>query len=142
MEEDGNSVNMCAFVARLTAHGVINSINFPIWDMQDSLESEITNDGRYNRCISGASMWFLCAGQWLFDQIVHVRRSPEEIKEAGACWKTGGLYQGPELGIERWKFWQKGFTVAAESARTTEECRKLARKAANIMHALSENNAW
>lgn len=134
---------MCAFVARLTAYGYGgNCISFPIWDMQDSLETEFTNDGLYSTYVSGAAMWFLCAGQWLFDQIVHVRRSPQEIRRAGKCWDTGELYQGPKLGLERWKFWQKAFTVAAESARTTEECKRLALKAANIMRALSENNAW
>jgi hypothetical protein len=140
-DEKGDGVNMCAFVARLSANGILDGISFAIWDMRDSLEDDHSAE-YYSESISGAAMWILCAGQWLFTEVVHVRRPPAEITAEEQSWRNGLLYTGPILGLERWKFWQKGFTVAAESEHATEECKRLSLKAANLMRAISQNNTW
>ncbi|QGA17132.1 hypothetical protein EYB26_004802 [Talaromyces marneffei] len=142
-DEVAHGVNMAAFAARLSASGIINGISFAIWDMRDNLEEDDESDlEHYSEYISCAAMWILCSGQWFFTEMVYVQRSPADLAEVGPSWRTGSLYKGPILGLERWKFWQKAFIAAAESVHANEECKTLSLKSANIMQALAENVTW
>ncbi|CRG86319.1 hypothetical protein PISL3812_03324 [Talaromyces islandicus] len=139
-----DEVNFCAFVARLSTTEILNyfdGLNYAIWTMRDNLEEE-HNDGEYsNDAISSSAMWIICAGQWLFNELVQFPRNiNDEYYES--AWKVGPLYQGPIIGLERWKFWQKAFTVAAESSNANDECKKNALKAANLMEVIARDCKW
>ena len=94
---------------------------------------------RYSGFITGASMWIIHAGQWLFMEVV---LSPRAMSGSeNGKWGNGALYTGPILGLERWVFWRKAFEDAKEKTSLSEETRGLAQKAANFMNALESLNA-
>ncbi|PWY80791.1 hypothetical protein BO94DRAFT_602115 [Aspergillus sclerotioniger CBS 115572] len=76
--EEQEYVNISAFIARLTAAGLVDAMSWAVWTMKENLEDVVTGN-RYSGCVSAAAMWILCAGQWLFIQIV---QAPEEDDES------------------------------------------------------------
>jgi hypothetical protein len=106
--------------------------------MRDAVEEEIKDDGVFNCFVSAAAMWILCAGQTVFEMVVQLPKRREDGQE----YATGPLFQGPKLGLERWKFWKKSFLVAAERTGADEECERLARRAADLMDSIERNMTW
>jgi hypothetical protein len=131
---------MSSFVARTWAAGIFNGINFAIWVIKDGLEDDYDRGQYYSEFISAAAMWIICSGQLLFDEIVQF---PVEITEYKAkAWNTGPLYTGPIIGLERWRFWQKAFSAAAESVKVDNEGKANALKAANLMDVIARDCMW
>lgn len=130
--------NLNAFLAYLSIYGITNGFNWAIGTLRDNIEEEKTEEC-YSEIISATSMWILCAGQWLFTEIMYPRETSEDDEKA---WRGGPLYTGPILGLERWKFWQKAFAAAAESQHANEECKKLALKAVDLMGAIMKDVMW
>lgn len=137
--EESYYVNTCAFHARLLSSGFIDNLSFAIWTMRENLEDshapELGSDYE-SACISGAAVWILCAGQRLWTEIVHC--PPSATPGADKMWGPGSLYQGPVFGLGRWKFWEKAFAVAAENDKLSEECQKLASRAADLMSVIEQ----
>lgn len=131
---------MSSFVARAWVAGIFNGINFAIWVIQDGLEDDCDKGEYYSELISAAAMWIICSGQLLFDEIVQFPREISEREEK--AWSGGPLYTGPIIGLERWKFWQKSFTAAAESSAIDNEGKVNALKAANLMDAIARDCMW
>jgi hypothetical protein len=70
--------------------------------MPDNLEGKNDTDIEdYSEYISCTTMWILCSGQWFSTETVHVSRRPAEIAEVESSWRTGSLYKGPILALER-----------------------------------------
>jgi Protein of unknown function (DUF3632) len=139
--ENRSFVNMSAFVARLAVAGVTYryALQYVIWGMRDGLETE-HGFRLYRDWIYGATMWIFCAGQWVFERVVQY---PKPIDEwIARAYKVGPLHTGPIFGMERWKFWQKAFEAAAESAPADDECRKNVLKVANLMDAIAQCCKW
>jgi hypothetical protein len=131
---------MSSFVARTWAAGIFNGINFAIWVIRDGLEDDYDRGEYYSEFISAAAMWIICSGQLLFDEIVQF---PVEISEdEKKAWGAGPLYTGSIIGLERWRFWQKAFTAAAESVTVDNEGKANALKAANLMGAIARDCMW
>ncbi|CRG86320.1 hypothetical protein PISL3812_03325 [Talaromyces islandicus] len=133
-------VNMSSFVARTWAAGVVDAINLAVWVLRDGLEDDYDRGEYYSEYISAAAMWILCSGQLLFDEIAQFPRETGESEEK--AWAGGPLYTGPIVGLERWLFWQKAFTAAAESSNTNDEATTNALKAANLMDAIARDCKW
>jgi hypothetical protein len=131
---------MSSFVARTWTAGIFNGTNFAIWVLRDGLEEDYDRGEYYSEYVSAAAMWILCSGQLLFDEILQFPKETGEFEEK--AWKGGPLYHGPIIGLERWKFWQKAFTAAAESSNANHECKTNALKAANLMDAIAKNCTW
>lgn len=129
---------MSSFVARTWTAGIFDGSCFAIWVIRDGLEDDHDRGEYYSEYINAAAMWILCSGQLLFDEVVQFPREDGEEK----VWMGGPLYTGPVIGLERWKFWQKAFTAAAESAATDSESKGNALKAASLMDAIARDCKW
>jgi hypothetical protein len=127
-------------MARLTACWVINGTTYAIWTMKESLEEDVEDD-YYSGCISAAAMWILCAGQTLFVEIVQSPRKIEADEEHNS-FRPGPLFTGPTFGLERWEFWQRAFAAALEKQAASDECKRLARKATDLMGAIAQDMSW
>ncbi|KAB8228020.1 hypothetical protein BDV23DRAFT_189353 [Aspergillus alliaceus] len=137
-DEEGHYVNSLAFFARLCTSGLWNSVHHAVWTMRENLEEGRSED-IYSECICGSAVWILCAGQWLFNQVV---REPIEIDNGDRSLQGGRLYTGPELGMERWNFWQTTFAAAVEGDKANDEAKALARKCVNVMECLARDAMW
>lgn len=110
--------------------------------MRENLEDDDYDEEYYNDSINASAMWIICAGQWLFDQFVQYPRNIDGDEHYESSWRGGSQYKGPLMGLERWKFWQKAFTAAAESSKANDECKTNALKAANLMDVISRDCKW
>jgi hypothetical protein len=110
--------------------------------MRDNLEDDGDKEEYHNDAFSASAMWIICAGQWLFDQLVQFPRNIDDDEYYESAWSGGPSYKGPIIGLERWKFWQKAFTAAAESSMANDECKKNALKAANLMDVIARDCKW
>lgn len=106
-------------------------------NLEDSHAPELGSDYE-SACISGAAMWILCAGQRLWREIVQCPQT--DNPRAEKTWRPGSLYQGPAFGLERWRFWEKAFVVAAENTNISAECQQLASRAADLMNILERTS--
>jgi hypothetical protein len=52
--------------------------------------------------------------------------------------KQGKLYSGPVLGTERWKFWKQALSIAVGKTDISEDSRRLASKAADLMDVMEK----
>lgn len=118
---------------------MFQSPSYAIWTLRANLE-ESHSENAYSGRISGAAVWILYAGQWLFTEIVECPRllTPENKR----FWGVGSLYTGPILGLVRWKFWHKGFAAATENRRASDESRQIAQKAVDLMDAIGLASRW
>ncbi|KZF26977.1 hypothetical protein L228DRAFT_265324 [Xylona heveae TC161] len=133
-------INMQAFIARLVECHFIDNPLWGIWTLRQALESEWIGDEADSCFFSGAAMWILLAGQTLFVQTV---QAPKEIEpDFKNSYNGGPLYTGPALGLERWRFWQKAFDAVSDREGITDECKKLAGKAAELMATLERTMSW
>jgi hypothetical protein len=83
-------------------------------------------------------MWILCEGQTLFVEIVQSPRRIEADEEYKYnSFRPGLLFTGPIFGLERWEFWQKAFAAALEKQAASDECKRLVRKAPDLMGAIA-----
>lgn len=80
--------------------------------MLRSLEEPIHDHEVFDAYTTSAALWIAFAGQDLYTQVVEA--PPHEDK--GIC-RPGELYHGPEVGLERWKFWRQGLATAGENKR-------------------------
>ncbi|KAJ5109438.1 hypothetical protein N7456_006113 [Penicillium angulare] len=140
--EEQQSINEYAFLARLSAAGILGDVKFATTHLKAMLEADVdyeNNDPLYSGRIAEATMWIIYAGQWLFKELV---QSPcaREPSDKGA-FLPGPLYSGSILGITRWLFWKKVLEVARESTRVSDETRRLTTKAVDFMNALEQLNA-
>jgi hypothetical protein len=106
--------------------------------MRDALEEDENDDQIYSCLVRSAALWILFSGQNLFVQIVQV---PMSFNTEGGKTSTraGSLYDGPNFGLERWRFWKKALAVAIERQGSNEECKRLASKAMDLMGAIERN---
>ncbi|KAJ5105186.1 hypothetical protein NUU61_002533 [Penicillium alfredii] len=130
-------VDLSAFLARLTADGVISSPSWAVSTMCETLEENSSeNPENYSERISGATVWFLYPAPCLFRTVVQEPPAEDETDSSFSC---GLFYTGPTLGMERWRFWQKAL-VAVEGSRANAECQQLAPKAADVMEPLVQHS--
>lgn len=129
---------MCAFIARTSSVGItgLTGPNYAIWTMRENLETQCKKEA-YSELVNGAAVWIICAGQWVFNEIVQYPPILDGWFEK--AWSNGPLYAGPIVGIKRWKFWKKGFLAAEQSASANDECKKNARKAYDLMNVIERS---
>lgn len=53
--------------------------------------------------------------------------------------KPGPLFSGPMFGLERWEFWHEAFIAVPDKKGASDECKRLAGKAAHLMVAIRED---
>lgn len=125
-------LNSSGFLARLTQCGFIDDAMFFVWAMRESLEETITHRESRESLVSSAAVWVLLAGQALYTLVVEAP-IPDENK---ALYRTGQLCDGPQFGLERWRFWKESFVTVVATKETGEECRRLAERAAEMMDVI------
>lgn len=161
-ENPSEHVNFQAFAANLDERRIFRTDpTWAIWAMREAfekLQQKEEPDG--DTCVLSAAQWILWYGQSLFKQVLYPCDTPDDLRP----WNPGPLYRGKaELSLHRWHFWKNGFKAVA-SSRTGEEkahgwrdhfkaaasggkekgsysqeCIKVAAKAASIMDSLEEN---
>ena len=93
--------------------------------------------------IMAAAVWILGYGQTLFKLIVYDHL--EEDKTDRGSWWFGDEFAGPPMegrSIERWRYWKSGFEAVEGDPNASDECRKVALKAAKLMEALEESSLF
>jgi hypothetical protein len=92
--------------------------------------------GIQDQKVLAAAQHILWNGQSLFKQVMY----PGDVSSDDMrCWNPGPLYNGePLLSLDRWNFWKGSFKTAAEDSSLGDECRSVARKAANMMDFLGQ----
>ncbi|KAL4779625.1 hypothetical protein BJX76DRAFT_361605 [Aspergillus varians] len=81
---------------------------------------------KISTAITSASLWFLCAGQWLFSELVLYPSYPD-VKHP--------------LGIEQWLYWKQTLNAKAQGGQIDDEARELALKAVDFMNALERSTS-
>lgn len=129
---------MCAFVARTSTAGItsLTGRNYVIWTMRENIETECKAEG-YSNLVNAAAVWIICAGQWIFNEVVQYPPVLDDWFEK-AC-SNGPLYTRPIVGIQRWKFWKKSLQVAEQSVSADDECKRNARKAYDLMDVIERS---
>jgi hypothetical protein len=131
-------INFSAFLARLTECNFLDDATYAIWTIRDALEEGENDDQVYSYLVSSAAVWILFSGQNLFVRIVQVPMSVSTEGELASS-RGGSLFDGHNLGLERWRFWKKAFAVAIERQGSNEECKRLSSKAMDLMGAIERN---
>lgn len=134
-------VNMSAFMARASASHTAAGEIYAVWFLRETLETQLRKDNleSYDCLVSASALWILCAGQFLFEEIV---TCPRPIQPGDQKLLGGPLYTGPWLGMERWKWWQKALAVIAAEEQAGEECLKLVNKAVDFMDAILRDTSF
>ncbi|KAJ5714549.1 uncharacterized protein N7483_011730 [Penicillium malachiteum] len=102
-KEIDSYINMCSFLARLSAAGE-EYFSLAIWNFRQNLEydrSDNTSE-HFGGDLAGCIMWIFYAGQWLFQKVAHCHAVLDSHDEQ--TWECGPLYTGPVLGLARWRF--------------------------------------
>ncbi|KAM7215638.1 hypothetical protein V8F06_008929 [Rhypophila decipiens] len=131
------TLNLGAFFARLSQSGLINMFSYGIRTIRQ-LEHEHTDLRFADTVASLAALWIIFAGQSLYTWVVEAPLVPEPGKE-NALHSTGPLYNGPVYGRERWAFWRDALKAAAERENASDESKKLARNAAEVMDVIERS---
>lgn len=134
--EHDHYINLSAFIARLMTERIIEHPDFILSLMIDAFEndpSRLTPLLR-NAFVRAAAMYIIYAGQTAFSNIVLLPDMDE--LNGDKRMEAGPMYNGPVAGLKRWAFWKKGFEAAVESSDSTDGCKKLAGKAAQLMACL------
>ncbi|KAM7199163.1 hypothetical protein V8F33_004638 [Rhypophila sp. PSN 637] len=137
------SLNMGAFYARLSQNGIFNMDTYGIRTMRRLEETEF-DDGayRYTDCnVSLAALWVILAGQRMYTEVVeaYVPQLKPGGEKRNALHDTGPLYKGPISGKERWAFWRDALKAAAERENGSDESRRLAKNAAEVMDVIERS---
>ncbi|KAI0479322.1 hypothetical protein GGR56DRAFT_634446 [Xylariaceae sp. FL0804] len=137
-------VNFQAFVATAMAVG-INGKNmghsWGVQTMRDAFETrQKMKSWEVESYVMGAAQWILIYGQSLFQHIQCPVSKAEEQQMRDHSWRLGDGYPKPDAveprSVDRWRFWRDCFDSAAQDAGSGEECKKVARKAAELMKAI------
>ena len=148
-------VNFHAFAANVFEHRLfrITDPDWAIWALRDGLEETHDKEnekGVRDAYILAAAQWILWFGQTLYKSLLLASSSSKNsgLKEERA-WRPGPMYSGKAvLSIDRWHFWIDRFIVYGSSSEKpdrsvlgpcSEECQRLARKAAEMMDVLERS---
>ncbi|KAL4874395.1 hypothetical protein BJY04DRAFT_225063 [Aspergillus karnatakaensis] len=148
--------NIVAFQARLASAGVLTEHSHrKVGVMRQALENPRLNDVEIRR----AAIWILIDGKSIYEEMVLYPEIPASGWDAH-LFHPGRLYTGPRFGLERWEFWQKRFYEMADQQIKKEsvwenrsgeqrapfepslESREMARRAADLMAALTRLVKW
>lgn len=83
---------------------------------------EIPAEGERGQRIIGAAQSIIWDGQEIFKHVLAPDVDDDE----------------PRVTLRMWHIWRDGFKEAMRDSSLTEECKKVARKAATLMHAIEE----
>ncbi|KAJ5638685.1 hypothetical protein N7528_001075 [Penicillium herquei] len=127
-EEIDSYINVCSFLARLSAAG---EEYFPlaIWNFRQNLEYDRSDYKHLSEDL---------AGQWLFQNVAHCPAVLDSSEQQTL--ECGSLYSGPVLGLARWSFWRKGLESVSESTQLTDQTKSLVQKAVDLMNAIERAN--
>ena len=150
-------VNFHAFAANLHERCVMRTRpTWAIWAQREAHEEgRLKEDAALREVpVMAAAQWIFWYGQSFFKQVLY----PGDVTSKDLQhWTPGPLYHGKNyLDLQRWHFWRDGFNAVAASSSSSslsggkggekgnatgeegygDECRRLAKKAANIMDAL------
>ncbi|KAI1101796.1 hypothetical protein F4804DRAFT_314912 [Jackrogersella minutella] len=132
-------VRFHAFSAKLMGAGVVHFENQPIWMLRQALEEDINpaNSSAVDRDLTTAAMYVEFSGPILVEALA-ANPNPVLSDELRRLLRGGSLYKGaPGLTLERWSFWAKRFTEAAENT-ATKEAKDISLRAAKLMGVWSE----
>ncbi|PWY95903.1 hypothetical protein BO94DRAFT_620264 [Aspergillus sclerotioniger CBS 115572] len=133
--------NLMAFYAHISSMHVLgHDPTYAIWTMRGAFEERPVPwdppfEGERDQRIIAAAQYILWDGLELFKEVV----SPGTIEERPS-WMPGLLcFSEHRLSLRRWHFWKKGFEKSREEGNgLSEECRKVAGKAAALMETIEE----
>lgn len=150
-------VNYHTFVANLyELHVFPTDPTYAVWALRDAFETtpragdsihekdDSSIQEKYDISIHEAfilagAQWILWYGQALFKQILFIGHVSSEDRRG---WAPGDLYIGKgTLSLHRWHFWRDGFraTTSDASGAFSEECKSVAKKAADMMDAIESS---
>ena len=134
-----------AFVARLTATGTVDYLNYGVWAMQAALEGGIAqnNQVRYTpefkareveSTLGVIVVWLSIAGKDMHQRSVETVE-PGQVMENGmvAAWRTLS-----EISDVRWRFWKRRLAKIARDEKVSAVSRSHAVRAGEEMQRLEE----
>jgi hypothetical protein len=132
-------VNYHAFIANLFEYRIVaTDPTYAISAMRRALEGDDSGREADTRdyMILCAAQWIIWYGQSLFKQILY----PGDIRDDLRPWSAGPLYDGkPLLTLHRWHFWKDGFKAIEGEDERSDECKRVAAKAADLMACIEKN---
>jgi hypothetical protein len=135
-------VNINAFKANLFATGVWGtSPGQSIKMLCDAFETRKPEEAWERDCkVMAAAQWILWHGQTLFKLIIYDYL--EETPGEGSNWGLGSELEGSKMlprSVERWRFWKAGFEAVGSELDASDECKKIASRAAVLMGSFEES---
>lgn len=130
------NANNIGFAARLMSAGLFVNLILPFYHLINNLEKNVTSKFASIGIIS-TSIWILKAGHCIFREVV-LNPSPWDTDDQQA-YARGPLYDGPIIGIERWRYWQEILAARVGEIGISDEARELGKKAADLMAAMGRN---
>ncbi|KAF7554204.1 hypothetical protein G7Z17_g3063 [Cylindrodendrum hubeiense] len=129
-------VNLNSFLALLFASGVVRWQNFPVWELREGLEEELS-PGEVADCgVAAASEWLIQAAPALLRLcLIDEDDLDEPIRRSN---RAGSLFKGnPGLNLERWGFWKRRLgevrgTVSEETALSVDKALESMKKTARV----------
>ncbi|KAK0639676.1 hypothetical protein B0T16DRAFT_423561 [Cercophora newfieldiana] len=107
-------LNLNSFVARLFGSGVFKSYRFPIWQLRQGLEDDLSEEAKgdctpaeaVDNRVAVASEWLIHAGPALLKLSL---LEDQELDDAlRRSYRPGVLFSGnPGFNLERWGFWKR-----------------------------------
>jgi hypothetical protein len=88
------------------------------------------------RIVATDPTYAISAMRRAFKQILY----PGDIRDDLRPWSAGPLYDGkPLLTLHRWHFWKDGFKAIEGEDERSDECKRVAAKAADLMACIEKN---
>jgi Protein of unknown function (DUF3632) len=132
-------LNLTSFIARLIGVGLINPLNFALWELRDALETKIDSKEMVSCKVSAASEWIIRCGKRLYKETL--QRDVERLdamQRDEAVPKGGPLYNGrPGFCRERWQFWKRRFSKV--KGEVDEAAAKMALEAVSAMERIEKD---
>lgn len=129
-------LNICGFLARVTAAGLSDFCNYAVWAIRDSLERDTTSF----KDLAQSRVWLHLAGEKLCDSVVNplekARGSEVDLKARGKQlpWRT-------EVSGVRWSWWLERFREESQKEQNEPKVREVAEACAKKMEQLNSNKA-
>ncbi|RFU27689.1 hypothetical protein B7463_g8636, partial [Scytalidium lignicola] len=136
-------VNFHAFVANFYETGVFGAQpGYALWMMRDSFEEKMPKEAcEQDLNVMAAAQWIIWYGQSLFKLILY-GDDQDEDENAKESWRFGKQYTGPLIqrrSVERWRYWKQCFQLIVSDTDSSDECKKLASRSANLMDAIEKS---
>lgn len=136
-------VNFHAFLAHLEASGAMtrDSPTYAVMELRDTFEEPAGDPNMQDYRVMASAQWILWYGQKLFRHMSHATPPPTDEARTMRVGSLSPAGTAP-FSLQRWRLWQKGFEDAAGSKKRSEECRRVASKASDLMEVIATSRTF